>query len=284
MRHLAVARFVLALLASGLWCACATTRGTTNDSAVEAEDALEQFLDSGASSLVCEETRLVGATSFTPTCLPTQASSRVTATGLESLSQELRECVLTRLPVETGDVDATACQQGAAQVLEGRLRQLGWLDASVSPLPSTPAPREAHLAVRLGERYQLGPLLVEPDEDARVEPHRILAKARAAAPEGSWYTSNVLAAMHSRVFQMRKFRAVWIVGGEPDPERHIVPVTIDVWEKPSKAGKKDKPPKLNKKKRPDHCPKRGSICLNGRDCTFDQRMGCTVCSCRPGRF
>ncbi|MDY7226088.1 hypothetical protein [Hyalangium rubrum] len=281
MRHLAVARFLLVLLACGLGCSCATARGT---SAAEEEDSLELFLDSGASSLVCDETRLVGATSFSPTCLPTEESSRVTTTGLESLAEPLRECVLTSLPVETGNADPTACQRGAAQVLHGRLRQLGWLDATVSPPPRTPAPHTASLSVQLGVRYQVGPLFVEPDADARVAPERILTKARAAAPEGSWYTSSVLAAMHSRVFQMRKFRAVWVVGGEPDPERRLVPVTIDVWEKPSKPGKKDKPPKLSKQKRPDHCPKRGSICLNGRDCTFDHGLGCTVCSCRPGRW
>jgi hypothetical protein len=269
MRHFRVASL---LLACALLCSCATTRRDSEDS-----ESLEAFLDSGPAGLVCDDTRVVGATSFSPTCLPTEEGVRLSATGLESLSEPLRGCVLTRLPVETSNTDPTACQQGAAQVLQGRLRQLGWLDATVAPQVDAAAPRQAHLDVQLGVRYQVGPLHVEHNEYARVAPERILVKARAAAPEGSWYTTSVLAAMHARVFQMKKFQAVWIVGGEPDPERKLVPVTIDVWEKNK--------PKVAKKKKPGQdCPKRGAICLNGRDCVFDQYLGCSVCTCRPVRW
>jgi hypothetical protein len=272
------------LLACALLCSCVTTRRAADD-AVDS-DALEAFLDSGPEGLVCDETRVVGATSFSPTCLPTQEGVHLSATGLESMSEPLRQCVLTSLPVETGNVDPTACQQGAAQVLQGRLRQLGWLDATVAPQKEGTAPRQAHLDVQLGVRYQVGPMQVERNEHGRVDPERILVKARAAAPEGSWYTTSVLAAMHARIFQMKKFQAVWIVGGEPDPERKVVPVTIDVWEKGSgKPVKKEKsPPKVSKKKPGHDCPRRGSICLNGRDCVFDQYLGCSICVCRPTRW
>jgi hypothetical protein len=276
------------LLASVLLCSCATTRRAADDA--EDSEALEAFLDSGAAGLVCDDTRVVGATSFSPTCLPTEEGVLLTAKGLESLSEPLRQCVLTHLPVETSSADPTACQQGAAQVLQGRLRQLGWLDATVAPLRDTASPRQAHLEVQLGVRYQVGPLRVERNEEGRVDPERILVKARAAAPEGSWYTTTVLAAMYARVFQMKKFHAVWIIGGEPDPERQLVPVTIDVWEKGTgKPAKKEKEkrqeqPTVSKKKPVHECPKRGSICLNGRDCVFDKYLGCTVCACRPTRW
>ena len=296
MRHLRVASALLC--ASVLLCSCVTAvRRDAEDS-----EALDAFLDSGPSGLVCDETRVVGATSFSPTCLPTEQDAQLTATGLESLSKPLRQCVLTSLPVETGNVDPTACQRGAAQVLQGRLRQLGWLDASVAPQKDTAQPRQAHLDVQLGVRYQVGPMSVERNEEGRVaelvgtvtdvHDRRMLEEARAAAPEGSWYTTTVLAEMYARVFQMKKFQAVWIVGGEPDPERGLVPVTIDVLEKSSNKPakkKKDKdrhpqPPTVSKRKPVDECPRRGSICLNGRDCVFDQYMGCTICMCRPTRW
>jgi hypothetical protein len=282
MRHLTVAS---TLLACALLCSCATTRRGADDSS-EGSDPLEAFLDSGPAGLVCDETRVVGATSFSATCLPTEEGHRLTATGMDSLSEPLRQCVLTQLPVETGSADPTACQRGAAQVLQGRLRQLGWLDATVAPQQDTSAPRQAHLAVQLGVRYQVGPMSVERNDDGRVDPERILVKARAAAPEGSWYTTTVLAAIHARIFQMKKFQAVWVVGGEPDPERQLVPVSIDVWEKSSgKPAKKEKaPPRVSKKKPGHDCPRRGAICLNGRDCVFDQYLGCSICVCRPVRW
>jgi len=286
MRHLCAAG--VWFLASVLLCSCATTRRAADDA--EDSEALEAFLDSGPAGLVCDDTRLVGATSFSPTCLPTQEGVLLTAKGLESLGEPLRQCVLTSLPVETGSVDPTACQRGAAQVLQGRLRQLGWLDATVVPPKDTASPRQAHLEAQLGVRYQVGPLRVERNDDGRVDPERILVKARAAAPEGSWYTTTVLAAIYARVFQMKKFQAVWVVGGEPNPEGQFVPVTIDVWEKGSgKPSKKEKghrpqPPTVSKRKPVDECPRRGSICLNGRDCVFDKYLGCTVCSCRPARW
>jgi hypothetical protein len=284
MRHLTAASV---LLACALLCSCAATRRAAEGS--EDSEALEAFLDSGPAGLICDDTRIVGATSFSSTCLPPEEGVHLSATGLQSLSEPLRQCVLSRLPVETGPVDPSACQRGAAQVLQGRLRQLGWLDATVAPQQDAAAPRQAHLDVRLGVRYQVGPLHVEQDENARISPERILVKARAAAPEGSWYTTSVLAEMHARVFQMKKFHAVWIVGGEPDPESQVVPVTIDVWEKTSNSpSKKNEPkksePKVSKKKPGHDCPKRGAICLNGRDCVFDRYLGCNVCVCRPVRW
>jgi hypothetical protein len=277
MRHLSVARGLLCLLGGALLCSCATFRP---DFEVQEEASVDHFLDSEAPSLVCDETRVVGATSFSPTCLPAEGPTRLMVTGLEPLSEPLRACVLTSLPVETGSTAPLACQQGAAQILQGRLRQLGWLDATVSAQEAPAGASAAHLHVQLGGRYQVGPLTVE-NEGWKVAPHRILTKARAAAPEGSWYTSNVLADIHSRVFQMRKFRAVWVVGGEPDPQTHVVPVTIDVWEKASGKPGKPKVSKQSPSRRPDHCPKRGSICLNGRDCTYDHTLGCVICYCRP---
>ena len=283
MRHLSVAG--VWLLASVLLCSCATTRRAADDT--EDSEALEAFLDSGPSGLVCDDTRVVGATSFSPTCLPTEEGILLTAKGLEPLSEPLRQCVLSGLPVETGSADPTACQRGAAQVLQGRLRQLGWLDATVAPERDTVSPRQAHLGVQLGVRYQVGPMRVERNEEGRVDPERILVKARAAAPEGSWYTTTVLAEIYARVFLMKKFQAVWIVGGAPDPEQQLVPVTIDVWEKgsgkPAKK-KKNQAPTVSQRQPGHECPRRGSICLNGRDCVFDKSLGCTVCMCRPGRW
>jgi hypothetical protein len=278
MRHLFVARFPLCLLACALLCSCATAWGP--NASVE-DEALESFLDSGPPGVMCEGTRLVGATTFSATCLPVDSAPRLTVVGLEPLPTPLRECVLASLPVETGPGEPTACQQGAAQVLQGRLRQLGWLEASVAPGSGSPNVSEAQLTVRLGSRYQVGQLRIERTEEGGIiEPQRILARAYAATPEGSWYTTSALAQMHAGIYQMKKFRAVWIIGGEPDAENKVVPVTIDVWEKPHKPPK----PKHVRQERPrvpDHCPRRGAICVNGRDCTFNYQLGCAVCVCRP---
>ncbi|WP_224367898.1 hypothetical protein [Hyalangium versicolor] len=280
MRLVSVARSFLSVLCCTLLCSCATSRGASEDSENE---ALESFLGSNLPSLVCDGTRLVGATSFSETCLPSEGAPRLTIAGLEPMATPLRECILTGLPVETSPADPSACHQGAAQVLQGRLRQLGWLEATVSPASGTPNVSEASLTIQLGSRYRIGALHVDRTEQGgRVASERILSKAYAAIPEDAWFTSSALAAMHSRVYQMRKFRAVWVIGGEPDPQNKIVPVTIDVWEKPQKPKK----PKVARHERPrpplpGHCAPRSAICFNGRDCTYDQQSGCTICSCRP---
>jgi len=278
MSRVLALRPLLCVLTCALLCSCATPRGGPEDSD---EDALESFLGSGPPGLTCDKTRLVGATSFSATCLPVEGAPSPTVSGLEALPGPLRECVLTSLPVETGPGAPAACQQGAAQILQGRLRQLGWLEATVSPPSGAANVSEAQLTVQLGSRYQVGPLHIEHSiESGVVEPQRILMRAYAAAPEGSWYTSNVLADMHARIYQMKKFRAVWVIGGEPDPETKVVPVTIDVWEKPHKP--KSQHVRHEQAREPDrYCPRRGAICLNGRDCTYDVRQGCAVCVCRP---
>jgi hypothetical protein len=279
MRHLSVVHALLPVLTCLFLCSCATTRGASAEA--EDDDELESLLDSDPSGVVCDDTRLVGATSFSQTCLPSDKAPPFTVTGLESLPEPLRQCVLTSLPVETGPVDPSACRQGAAQVLQGRLRQLGWLEAAVTPATGSPGVSEADLQVQLRSRYQVGVVRVERSEEGwRVDPERILAKARAAAPEGSWYTSSALATIHARVYQMKKFRAVWVYGGEPDFRNKVVPVIIDVWEKPQKQ-KKPKLARHEQPRQPEHCPRRGAICFNGRDCTYDYQLGCAVCTCKP---
>ncbi|HYH98725.1 hypothetical protein [Hyalangium sp.] len=278
MRHLLVVRSFLSVLTCSLLCACATPQGASSD---EDEGALEAFLDSEPSGLVCDGTRLVGATSFSETCVPTEKTPRPPVAGLESLPEPLRECVLTSLPVEMGGGDSTACTQGAAQVLQGRLRQLGWLEAAVSPAMGDSRSSEAWLSVQLRSRYQLGVLRVERSEgDARVDSERILVKARAAAPEGSWYTSGALADIHARVFQMKKFHSVRVYAGEPDFRNKIVPVIIDVWEKPQKP-RKVKVRRPEQARHMEQCPRRDAICINGQDCSYDSQRRCTVCFCRP---
>ncbi|KFE68070.1 hypothetical protein [Hyalangium minutum] len=279
MRHLFAVRSFLSALACALLCSCVTSRGAAPEE--EDEGALGSFLDSGASGLVCDGTRLVGATSFSQTCLPTGKSPGPTVSGLEPLSAPLRECVLTSLPVETGGGTSPECLKGAAQVLQGRLRQLGWLEAEVLPATGRPDVSEAQLQAQLRSRYRVGVMRVEHSEEPGVvDPEKILVKARAAVPEGSWYTSGALAEIHARVFQMKKFRSVWVYGGEPDYRNKIIPVIIDVWEKPQKPRKV----KMARPERPrprDNCPRRDAICLNGQDCSYDTEHRCTVCFCRP---
>ena len=278
MRHLFAVRALLFVLTCSLLCSCVTSRGTASE---EEEGALESFLDSGPAGLVCDGTRLVGATSFSETCLPPEQGPGPTVSGLEPLSAPLRECVLKSLPVETGGGASTACLQGAAQVLQGRLRQLGWLEAEVLPATGQPDVSEAQLHVNLRSRYLVGVMQVEHSEEPGVvDPEKILVKARAAVPEGSWYTSGALAEIHARVFQMKKFRSVWVYGGEPDYRNKIIPVIIDVWEKPHKPRKV----KMSRSERPhprDNCPRRDAICLNGQDCSYDAQQRCVVCFCRP---
>jgi hypothetical protein len=278
MRHLFAVRSFLSVLTCSLLCSCATPRSAASE---EEEGALESFLDSGPSGLVCDGTRLVGATSFSETCLPTEKAPGPAVSGLEPLPAPLRECVLTSLPVETSAGAPTACLKGAAQVLQGRLRQLGWLEAEVLPATGQLDVSEAQLHVQLRSRYQVGVLRVEHSEGAGfVDPSKILVKARAAVPEGSWYTSGALAEIHARVFQMKKFRSVWVYGGEPDYRNKIIPVIIDVWEKPQKPRKVKRSKREHPRPR-DNCPRRDAICLNGQDCSYNAERHCIVCFCRP---
>jgi hypothetical protein len=72
---------------------------------------------------------------------------------------------------------------------------------------------------------------------------------------------------------------VWVYGGEPDFRNKVVPIIIDVWEKPQKP-RKVKRPRPEQVRQPDQCPRRDAICFNGRECTYDRERRCIICSCR----
>lgn len=278
MRHLFAVRSILTVVTGSLLCSCVTVRGPSPE---DDDGTFEYLLDAGASGLVCDGTRLVGATSFSETCLPAEKGPGPTVSGLEPMSASLRECVLTSLPVETRGGTSPECLKGAAQVLQGRLRQLGWLEAEALPATGRADVSEAQLHVELRSRYLVGVMRVEHSEGLGfVDPEKILVKARAAVPEGSWYTSGALAEIHARVFQMKKFRSVWVYAGEPDYRNKIIPVIIDVWEKPQKP-RKVKQARPEQPRPRDNCPRRDAICLNGQDCSYDADHRCTVCFCRP---
>src|SRR4051812_45724543 len=110
MRHLFAVRSFLSVLTCSLLCSCVIYRAP----APTEEGAVESLLDSGPSGIVCDGTRLVGSTSFSETCLPTETGPGPTVSGLEPLAAPLRECVLESLPVETGAGAPTECLKGAA--------------------------------------------------------------------------------------------------------------------------------------------------------------------------
>jgi hypothetical protein len=170
----------------------------------------------------------------------------------------------------TPDTQPGWCQKWSGDVLQDRLRQLGWLDAEVLPAGTASGAQlpPLWLTVQLGERYQVGPIEVRFSEPSTTKPDTLISEARGAIPEGApWYTPRAVEAMRARLVQKGTLQKVEVRGGTPDRERHLVPVTLEVTEASTV------------RKRAPRCS--GQIpCPLGESCQLDSKRRCEICRCR----
>jgi len=89
-----------------------------------------------------------------------------------------------------------------------------------------------HAVVDPGPRVKFGKIFVTSGPNPEVSSELIIATARPAVPEGSWFSDSALASAQTRVFQMGVFGAVKVTASPPEEGSETVQVLIDVREAP----------------------------------------------------
>lgn len=161
--------------------------------------------------------------------LPTRVTD-IELRGLEPLDEEQRRFVLEQFPFRRGDILEEQRWEGLRERLQLRLQELGFAEAVVEgEVRVDPQARAAtmHLTFRPGRRYRFGELIFATELPAGETRDRILALARAAAPEEDWFSRSALTELQTRVFRTGLFGTVRVAPGEPSPESRTVPIVID---------------------------------------------------------
>jgi hypothetical protein len=235
-------RAPLLLAASALLASCASSPPPSHGwwkSLSANETSTEATSESGAGKepTSCRGVRAADEVDKLAGCWPQDASLLALGdvAGLEEMPPELRDCVLSGLPaLGVEGADRARCHQSLAEVVDRRLYQLGWLRAEVTSPDDTGAgspASSAQLAVRLGQRYQIGHIFVTTGPNPKIESKRIIKQAQKAIPKRSrWCTQATLEDMWTRVYDMARFQQVRVVIGAPDEESARAPVVINVQE------------------------------------------------------
>jgi translocation and assembly module TamA len=168
---------------------------------------------------------------------PTRIST-VELRGLDQLPEDHQRRVRADLPLTPGDVFREENWEGVKDLLQGRLRELGYAEAEVGG--ETQVDVVTHqaavvLEVSPGPRYKFGNIFVATDNNPQVAPKRIIEQAQGAVRKGEWYSETGLAEAQARVFAMGVFGAVKVNRGAPDREAATVPVVVDVREAPLRS-------------------------------------------------
>lgn len=194
--------------------------------------------------------------------------------GLEAEPEALQQCLLTAIPMPPPGATRGDCQQSAAHRLSRRLRELGWLDASVKPVRIPGAgdwggPPWLH--VEPGGRYQIGELYMDYFGGIALKREDVLAEARKAIPESTpWAIDATREAMRQRILQMGAFEEVTVSLMHRSKRTLKQPLEISVKFIPSLAAHARGCPK-----------KKEGFCLMGRyQCKADPRTGCPTTSCK----
>jgi translocation and assembly module TamA len=158
--------------------------------------------------------------------------------GLDQLPEDHQRRVKAELPLQTGEVFREENWEGVKELLQGRLRELGYAEAEVGG--ETQVDVATHqaavvLEVNAGPRYKFGNIFVATDNNPQVAPKRIIEQAQGAVRKGEWYSETGLAEAQARVFAMGVFGAVKVNRGAPDREAATVPVVVDVREAPLRS-------------------------------------------------
>ncbi len=163
--------------------------------------------------------------------------THVTALEIEGLDipDDLRRGVLRKLPLQAGDVFREADWAALKTTLVSRLRELGYSDAAVGGETDVDVSNQTarvHVIVDPGPRVKFGSIFVTSGPHPEVRPELIIATARPAVRQGTWFSDSALAQAEKRVFQMGVFGAVKVTAGTPDAATGTVSVLIDVREAP----------------------------------------------------
>jgi translocation and assembly module TamA len=159
----------------------------------------------------------------------------IRVSGLEALPAEQRSRALVELPVEQGAIFREADWETTKELVQGRLRELGYAEAEVGGEVQVDVGTRAarvDLQVKSGQRYKFGNVFVATDANPQVAPRRIVEQAQGAIRKGDWYSESALSEAQARVFRMGVFGAVKVNRGAPDREAGTVPVVVDVREAP----------------------------------------------------
>jgi translocation and assembly module TamA len=164
--------------------------------------------------------------------------STVELRGLEPLAEAHQRLVKAELPLKPGEVFREENWEGVKELLQGRLRELGYAEAEVGG--ETQVDVVTHqaavvLEVNAGPRYKFGNIFVATDNNPQVQPKRIIEQAQGAVRKGDWYSETGLAEAQARVFAMGVFGAVKVNRGAPDRANATVPVVVDVREAPLRS-------------------------------------------------
>ncbi|MFL5343806.1 MAG: BamA/TamA family outer membrane protein [Hyalangium sp.] len=169
---------------------------------------------------------------------PPTKIGNVVVSGMEALPQEHQHRATLELPLEAGDIFEERNWEGVKELIQGRLRELGYAEAEVGGEVRVDV--ATHLAtvdiqVQPGPRYKFGNIFVATDANPQVAPKRIIEQAQGSVVKGEWYSESALAEAQARVFAMGVFGAVKVNRGAPDKEAATVPVVVDVREAPLRS-------------------------------------------------
>ncbi len=158
--------------------------------------------------------------------------------GLEGLPEDHQRRARADLPLQVGEVFREEDWAGVKDLIQGRLRELGYAQAEVGGEVQVDV--ETNLAavklqVQPRPRYKFGVIFVATDYNPQVSTKRIIEQAQGAIRKGDWYSESALAEAQARVFAMGVFGAVKVNRGEPDQEGGTVPVVVDVREAPLRS-------------------------------------------------
>ncbi len=159
----------------------------------------------------------------------------IRVTGLEALPEEQRSQALAELPLEQGAIFRELDWETTKELVQGRLRELGYAEAEVGGEVQVDVGTRAavvDLQVKAGQRYKFGSVFVATEANPQVAPRRIIEQAQGAIRKGDWYSESALAEAQARVFRMGVFGAVKVNRGAPDREAGTVPVAVVVNEAP----------------------------------------------------
>jgi translocation and assembly module TamA len=166
--------------------------------------------------------------------LPTHVTA-VEVEGLDAVPQDLREQALRKLPVVVGQVFREEDWTALKALLKSRLREMGYADAAVGGetyVEVTNQTARVHAVADPGPRVKFGSIFVTSGPHPEVRPETIIAQAKGAVPQGTWFSQSALTEAQNRVFKMGVFGAVKVTSGTPDAATGTVSVLIDVREAP----------------------------------------------------
>lgn len=205
---------------------------------------------------------------------------RQAVSGLESVPEPLRSCLLTGIPMPPPGATRVDCQYDAQHRLQYRLYALGWIDAEVQSVKIPGAgtawngPPWLHVS-KLGARYQIGDLFMDYFSGIELKREDVIAEARKAIPPGApWAALSTMEAMRQRVSQMGAFEQVTVAQMNKNPQTQRLPLKIVVHFVPSLAG------------RAKGCPEVDQHCFIGAAaCKTDPKTGClSNCHCEGTSF